>query len=355
MIGLDIGTTAVKAAQVQRKGSGYVVTGLARAGIGRASARADTTTATVEAIRKCLYLLRGPKQVVCGLSGPEVAVRLFDLPALPKRRLASAVEMEAAQVSPFDLQEAAVAFQVLHGAVSKASRLRSAGGTPATPNNRTTGLLVAAKKDAIARLQDLCAQAKARCTLVDVDGLALLNCLEACALRQPGQTILALNIGSAYTNLAVLSDDGQPFVQDIAYAGEGIVAQVGQSLETAPDAVVGALSGLEKPGLEPATLQAAVQKACAALAERVLETVRYHGARQAGAGVDKILLCGGLAEAGPVVETLATLLEGKVERWNPLASLRSTRAVRKSGLAEHGPLFAVALGLGMRSVRDVQD
>jgi Tfp pilus assembly PilM family ATPase len=278
--------------------------------------------------------------------------------------LASAVELEAAQVCPFDLQEGAVSFQVLHGAKARKS---------ATGADRTTGILAAAKKAAITRLQDLCKKAKAHCTIVDVEGLALLNCLEACGTAalgcrsermtpggggptRSGPAALVLNLGSAYTNLAILSDDGQPFVQDIAYAGAGIIEAIGQSAQATPEAVIAALSGAEtEAGIAPETLRPAVQQACATLAQRVLETVRYHGARQAGAGVDKILLCGGLAEAGPVVETLGTLLDGKAQRWNPLSSLRCTRAVRKGPLSEHGPLFGVALGLAMRSVRDVPD
>jgi Tfp pilus assembly PilM family ATPase len=66
-------------------------------------------------------------------------------------------------------------------------------------------------------------------------------------------------------------------------------------------------------------------------------------------------LCGGFAQIPAVTETLTRLLGGTVERWNPLATLPCARAVRKDEVFEEGPTFAVALGLAMRSLRDVHD
>jgi len=353
VIGLDIGTTAVKAAWIHRKGNRFIVAGLARAGIDGASSSDDIAEKTSAAIHRCVYVLGRRRDVVCGLSGPDVAVRTFELPALPEKQLASAVELEAAQVCPFDLHEGAVAYQVLRGPSAKARRHAHQKGRDKP--ERTTGILAAAKKGVIERLRELCTRGETHCVTMDVDGLALLNCLEACAIRKPTETALVLNVGSAYTNLAIVSDDELPFVLDIACAGAGIVDHLARSTKAGREAVAAALEGSEESGIAPETLRSGLREACAPLAERVLQTIRYQGARKSGPGVDRVLVCGGLAQAQPVIETLGDLLDRQVEQWDPLISLPCARAVRKSGLAERGPLFAVALGLAMRSVRDVQD
>ena len=351
LIGLDIGTTAVKAARVRRKGDVYTVLGLARAVVeqpGHENAPAAEKTAL--AIWRCVHMLRqADGAAVCGLSGPDVAVRPFDFPALPLKQLKSAVELEAAQVCPFDVNESAVAFQMLKGPSPKTLAHLSREGSV----ERMVGIFAAAKHSVIGQRRELCERGHAYCIVVDVDGLALLNCLEVCKVRQAGERALVLNMGSAYTNLAILGDDGLPFVRDIPYAAEAIVAQVSRSASQPKQAVANTLAGGDEARTRD--LRPSLNEACATLADRVLETVRYYGTRGSGPAVDRVLLCGGFAQIPAVTETLTRLLGGTGELWNPLATLPAARAVRKNEVFEQGPTFAVALGLAMRSLRDVHD
>ncbi len=355
IIGLDVGTTAIKAARIRRTGDRFDVIGLARAVIEGQPSAGNRQQHVVAAIRNCLRDLGGKDGVVCGLSGPDVAVRTFDLPPLPKKQLTSAVELEAAQVCSFDIQEGAVAFQVLRGTPKKTptktpSRSPSVG---ADKNGRLAGILAAAKKDVVAHLRELCRQSEVTCVMMDVDGLALLNCLEASRICPPGETAVVLNVGSAYVNVALLSDDGLPFVQDIAYAGQEILDHLCESTGMDRKAA-GALLEPEDKDSASESLLSGLRKACAPLAERVKETLRYHVARKSGPEVNKVLVCGGYAQPA-LVKALGSLLERQVERWNPLATLPRASTVPTKDSAQHGPQFAVALGLAMRSVRDVQD
>jgi type IV pilus assembly protein PilM len=357
IIGLDVGTTTIKAARVRRSKDRFDVLGLAQATIGQDPSAARTQESVSAAIGRCLKEMGSAESVVCGLSGTDVAVRTFDLPALPGDQLKSAVELEAAQVCPFDIQEAVIAFQVLRGTPVKASRKDS--GKPhdagSGKTERIGGILAAAKKDVVARLQQSCRQSEVTCMMVDVDGLALLNCLQACRICPPGETSVVMNIGATYTNMAILSDDGSPFVQDIAYAGQDITNHLCKSAGADRQAVIAFLGKSEEKNAPSEALQSGLKQACSPLAERVKETLRYHVARKSGPGVNRVLVCGGLGQAPRFVKTLGGLLERPVESWNPLASLSVAESVRKSESAQHGPQFAVALGLAMRSVHDVQD
>ena len=353
LIGLDIGTTAVKAARIRRKGKHITVTGLAQATLEHASSK-DTVPGdkTTLAIWRCLHMLHeSPAEVVCGLSGPDVAVRTFDFPAIPIKQLASAVELEATQVCSFEMSESTVAHQVLRGPGVKKTRRRQEPQGP----ERVVGVFAAAKNTGIQQVQEQCRSGGAHCVMVDVNGLALLNCLEACHIRKPGETALVLNVGNVFTNLAIISDDGLPFVRDIPYAADAIINQVCKSTGSPRPTIAGALAGTDEARFALQNLAPAVQEACSTLANRVLETVRYHGTRQSGPPLDRILLCGGMAQATVVQEALAGLLGGKVELFNPLAALACTRAVHKSEAAGQGPVFVVALGLALRSLSDVHD
>ena len=348
LIGLDIGTTSVKAARIRRQGDRVTVTGVARAVIepaGQSSASPDEKVAM--AVWRCLRMLRGRGGVVCSLAGPEVAVHTFEFPMLPRHQLASAVELEAAQVCPFEVSEGAVAYHVLQG--SPAGRGKPADG------QRIRGFFAAARNKIIQHRKALCERGDATCVVMDVDGLALLNCLEACRPRKSGEAAMVLNVGYTYTNVAIVSDDGLPFVRDISYASDHILTRISQMIEAPRQAVAAAMEGGVQSEIPHAKLGPAVRQACAALADRVAETLRYHGTRKSGPAVDRVYLCGGFTQSGAVAKALISLLPAKTELWDPLAILPCTRSVRKSPAVEHGPAFAVAVGLAMRTLRDVHD
>jgi len=350
LIGLDIGTTAVKAARIRRKGRHILVTGLAWAALDALEAVSPEGSPVSDkialAIWRCVKILRNDA-AVCSVSGPDVAVRTFEFPALPRKELASAMELEAMQVCPFEISEGAVAYQVLRGPTGRVGKGESA--------ERMVGIFAAAKNTMIRRHKELCEQGKARCVVVDVDGLALLNCLEACNLRNEGEAALVLNIGSACTNVAIISDDGLPFVRDIVYAGDHIVSHICRSTGSPKKTVAAALAGSDADPALLERVQPSLKEACSTLADRVSETMRYYGTRQSGPAVDRIFLCGGLSQSWAVADVLVPMLPGETQLWDPLTILPCTRSVRRNKAAEHGPAFAVALGLALRMLRDVHD
>jgi len=349
LVGLDIGTTSVKAARIRRRGDRVTVASIARSAIESAVAPgAPADDKIVMAVWRCLRVLGGRAGVVCSLAGPDVAVRTFEFPALPRHQLASAVELEAAQVCPFEVSEGAVSYHVLGGPPAK-------GAKPPADAQRLRGFFAAARNKIIQHRKGLCERGDATCVVMDVDGLALLNCLEACKKHKTREAAMVLNVGYAYTNVAIISDDGLPFVRDISYAGGHILTRISQIIELPRPAVAAALEGGAETEIPRSRLQPAVRQACTGLADRVAETLRYHGTRKSGPPVDRVYLCGGFTQSGAVAKALISLLPAKTELWDPLAVLPCTRAVRKSPAVEFGPAFAVAVGLAMRTLRDVHD
>src|SRR4030042_31810 len=104
VMGLDIGASAVKLVTLRKDDSGYAMTAVGLAEI--AAGRDDKSD--IKAIRNCFVStrLRSKKRLktrlaVCGVSGPEVAVRDFEFSALADENVEGAVLLEAAQVCPF--------------------------------------------------------------------------------------------------------------------------------------------------------------------------------------------------------------------------------------------------------------
>ncbi len=115
VLGLDIGSSTVKVVQLYKDDSGYAVTA---AGIAEIAASEDDNNHrkinTVKAIRECFESVPGmTKMAVCGLSGPEVAVRDFEFPSLTTSELGGAVMFEASQVCPFNAAESAIDYHLI--------------------------------------------------------------------------------------------------------------------------------------------------------------------------------------------------------------------------------------------------
>jgi len=365
VLGLDIGSFAVKIVRLRKDDAGYVVTG---AGIANILPSEDSDNHrkidTVKAIRQCLQLTGIKTELaVCGLSGPEVAVRDFEFPLLPPEEIEGAVLLEASQVCPFNSGDSAVDYQLISDG-----------------DDKTRGVLVAATNALIKSRIQLVEEASLKCVLMDIDGLALLNCFNGAlngnqksqsgsfksktlepSVPTPaetsngvGQAVAILNVGSSYTTLAIMGDDGWPFIRDITYAGDDIIKQIATENGMSTEAVKGILSGDSAPA--KTQFYDSLKKACQKLIVDVAETFRYYAAHEKSTLVDKILVCGGFALAKGFVELLNSRLSAEAVLWNPFDKIRCDAGcnprgiIQKNILQKNGPAMAVAAGLAMRSI-----
>jgi len=334
VLALDIGSSAVKIVQMDKHNGGYAVTA---AGIAEIAASKDNNNQreinTTRAIRECLESTGiRTRMAVCGVSGPEVAVRYFKFPLLPPEEIDGAVTLEAAQVCPFSVEDGAVDYQLI-----------------SSDKNNVAGTLVAATNKVIKNKVQLAKNASLDCVLIDVDGLALLNCLSQYEKSEAGRTTAVLNVGDSFTTLAIMSNNGLPFIRDMAYAGDGIVEEIATENNVSTESIKNILWG--DSGEAQLELGDSLERACQKLIADVTETLRYYAAQERAAIVEKIFICGGFALVGGFVEVLDKELDATTVLWNPFDKMRCDAGrFCKDILAKRGPAMAVAAGLAMRSI-----
>ena len=368
VVGLDIGSSQVRLIQLRKDSGGYAVTA---AGVTEIAASEGSNSRrkinTISAIRQCVELSGIKTELaVCGVNGPEVAVRHFEFPPLPSEEIEAAVSLEASQVCPFNAGDSAIDYQLIPDG-----------------DDKTRGVLVAATNVLIRRKIQLAKAAHLKCVLMDVDGLALLNCfnelhsesekqqthpvrgtppcgnpnktLESSAPPKAGisngahgMTVI-LNIGGSCTTLAIMGDNGWPFVRDMTHAGDDIVKQLATENDMSVEAVKEMLSS-DSP-TEQIEHYDSVKNACHKLIVDVAETLRYYVAQEKSTLADKIFVCGGFALARGFIELLSSQLAVEAILWNPFDKIRCDVGQRcKDIFAKEGPAMAVAAGLAMRSI-----
>ncbi|MHC4328055.1 MAG: type IV pilus assembly protein PilM [Planctomycetota bacterium] len=337
ILGLDIGSSTVKMVALRKNGAGYSAVAAGITEIAPSENNDDHHGKnTVAAIRECLErTMAKRKLVVCGISGPEVAVRDFELPSLSAAEMASAVSLEASQVCPFPAEDSTVDYQLMSDA-----------------DKKTKGVLVAAMNTLITDKVQFAKEAHLKCVMMDVDGLALLNCFEGLAdgreESEAGRNVAILNVGGSHTTVAILDNDGWPFIRDMTYAGDDIVRQVAADNGTSTEIIKGILCG--DPAAIGPEVRESMERACQKLIADITGTLRYYAA-QDKSNVEKLLVCGGFALAGGFIELLNGKLGIESVLWNPFERMHcSASRKRQEVFAKAGPALAVAAGLAMRSI-----
>ncbi len=357
VFGLDIGSSSVRMVQLMKNNDGYAVVAACVSDIKQNDGDiAVKEEDVVQAVRRCVASAqKHGRWAVCSVSGPEVAVRPFKFPPLQSEELDGAVRLEASQVCPFNVDDGVVDYQIVPSG---------------EPDNAATGVLVAAPNDVIRRKVRITGKAALDCVLMDVDGLALLNCLiesKNSGTNPPAGSELAfeprglakadittsavLDIGTSCTTLAVMGETGLPFIRTVPYAGNDIVAQIAKENNVRPDVVRNEIYGCASPTIPAQNLQTSMEKACVKLVNDVAETLRYHSTQEKSSPVEQLLVCGTFGMVKGFVDILNKQLPIKAVLWNPFDTMKcSVDRQCLDVIQSKGPEMVVAAGLAMRSV-----
>ncbi|HEV58022.1 MAG TPA: hypothetical protein ENN87_11110 [Phycisphaerales bacterium] len=347
LIGLDIGTAWVKLVQLRRDNNGYVGTKIAVEPIeADGSDEPPAEVRVARAVRQCLKQAGVNAHAVCAVCGPEVMVRTFRFPHLPAEALGQAVLLEAQQVCPLDITTSVVDYRLVQPPDPSAKEDDAASEGPASKQ----GVLVVAPNETIQRQVQQARAGSAKVALVDVEGLALLNCVSAFEHREHHTSIAVVNVGKTYTNVAVLGSDGLPFIRDLPTAANDIIASIAQTTGNDPNTVEQAVADPEKATTLGLDMPAALRESCRGLVTSISETLRYYGLQEGADPIRRILLCGGFALVGEFVQMLDHALTEEVVVFNPFAEIPWVGDRTGLEWAQRvGPVLAVATGLAMRT------
>jgi type IV pilus assembly protein PilM len=345
VFGLDVGLSYVKAVQLRQDENGYSVIAAGRTEVmgDGADDRAKINN-LVTAIRKCVKSARiKTKHAVCGICGPSVALRPFKLPVMETKEIEEAVLSEAEQVCPFERGQFIVDYQLFHNARGKLQESANS-----QQNNKIQGVFAAAATNMIGYKNQLVKAASLNCVLMDVDGLALLNCFLECEKPERSETIAILGVGEAFTNLVISGSNGTPFVRDIPHAADEIINHVAGEHNLSGQAARDILCG--SPDKDIGEFKGSLERSSAKLIADIAQTLRYYTVEE-GQGVAKIFVCGGFAGTNGFIELLNNQLPLEVVLWNPFNKMRYGGAAHGiEMLKEQGFALALAAGLAMRTI-----
>jgi type IV pilus assembly protein PilM len=344
LVGLDIGSSAVKAVELKPAGRGYRV-----AAYGSEPLPPDSivdgaiidAAAVADAVRR-LFESRGlrTRDVAASLSGSSVIVKKITLPAMSQAELADSIYWEAEQYIPFDIQDVNLDYQVLEPADKG-----SASGSIEV-------LLVAAKKEKIADYTGVISQAGRAAVVVDVDAFALQNAYEINYGIEPGSIVVLLNAGAGATNINILSGEQSVFTRDVSIGGNAYTEAIQRELNLPQEAADQLKRGASVDGVSYDDARPVLRAVTENVMLEIQKTFDFFKATAESERIDRIVVSGGASRAEGLTEMLAERFEAPVDTFDPFRKIAFDAKKLGGDPAAIGPTAAVAVGLALRRAGD---
>jgi len=345
VVGLDIGSSAVKAVELKPAGKGFRVVALASEPVPPDSIVDGAIidgAAVADAIRR-LFENKAfkTKEVAASLSGNAVIVKKISLPVMTEAELSESIYWEAEQYIPFDIQDVNIDYQILD---------------PGTgPNSKGTMdvLLVAAKKEKIADYTGVIAQAGRVPVVVDVDAFALQNAYETNYGLDVESVTVLLNAGASAININILSGGQSVFTRDISVGGNAYTEAVQKELNLPFESAEQLKKGEPVDGHTFEEARPILQAMTDSVLMEIQKTFDFFKASATSDRIDRVLLSGGASRVDGFQKALEDRFATVIEPFNPFQKVAFDPG--KLGIANPDavlPATAVAVGLALRRAGD---
>jgi type IV pilus assembly protein PilM len=345
VVGLDIGSSTVKAVELKPAGKSFRVTAFAVEAVPPDSIVDGAIIdggAVADAIRR-LFQNKAftTKDVAASLSGNAVIVKKISLPVMTDAELAESIYWEAEQYIPFDIQDVNLDYQILDP------------GTGADAKGTMEVLLVAAKKEKIADYTGVIAQAGRVPIVVDVDAFALQNAYEANYGPEPDAVVVLLNAGASAININILGGGQSLFTRDISMGGNAYTEAIQKELNLPFDAAELAKKGQPVDGITYDDVRPVLHAMTENVLLEIQKTFDFFKATAASDRIDRILLSGGASTVDGFAESLAARFGAPVEPFDPFRKINcDAQKLQIDDLPHLLPTAAVAVGLALRKAGD---
>lgn len=342
IIGLDIGSTAVRAAELTFGSGGpgkgdATLTGFAQVPLplGALQDGEVVEPGTVSSVIKLVWD-QGKftsKDVVMGVGNQRVIVREAELPWQPLEGLRKSLPYQAQQLLPTAAGDALLDFV-------------PTGEYEAEDGRFVEGLFVAAIRETVTANVLAAEAGGVRPVLVDLNPFAIARSLTRGDLNN--YTVACVDVGSRITNL-VITEKGKPrFVRVLPHGGQ-------EATDTVAHAMGGTAVEAERMkrelgvGYQVPANQTHIAEALLGTTTGLIEAIRstfvYYQSKGLGAPIDVIVLSGGGALLNGFGQFLSSATRLPVQLGNPFERVKVAKGVDTSALRGVEQTAAVALGL----------
>ncbi|MCU1456812.1 MAG: type pilus assembly protein PilM [Actinomycetia bacterium] len=339
LIGLDIGTNAVRVAEIE-PGDPPVLRAFGQVALPPDAMREGevvdpaAVTAAITRLWKELGLKKGDVRIA--IASPRVVVRLVDLPTMSDDDLRGALQFQAQELIPIPLADAVMDFQPLEA-------------VPGPEGQQLTRiLLAAAPAENVARLVGAVRAAGLRATAVDLVPLALVRSLGRNVLLGDEGAEAIVSVGAGVT-VVVVHEGGVPrFVRVLGTGGRAFTDAITEALNIEPDAAEALKRQGSAAGDDFTPARQAMARPTDALLEDIRGSIDYYRTQSGATEIRQVVITGGGSQLEGLGPQLAQLTGVEVVEGRPRAGLTvGDIGFPREDLPNLDPYLAVPVGVAL--------
>lgn len=345
LMGLDIGSSAIKLVQMSEIKRGY---SLEKFGVipldpelivdGTVMDAGRVTDAIRQLVAEQKFKLR---EVAMAVSGHSVIVKKIQVPVMSEDELEESIKWEAEQYIPFDINDVNLDFHILDYNDGAENR------------DQMSVVLVAVKKDKLNEYTALITEAGLTPVVVDVDAFCLENMYGINYDVRQGEVIALINIGASVANINIVKNGNYAFTRDISIGGNRYTETVQKELNLSYDEAERAKKGERVDGVNPETLTSVIETVNGEVTSEIMRSFDYFKTTSVQEKVDKVILSGGGAKIRGLLPYLSERLGVKVEVANPFNHVEiNPKLFDVQYIKDMAPQAAVGVGLAIRRLGD---
>jgi type IV pilus assembly protein PilM len=341
MVGVDIGSSSVKAVELQGKNGDFQLVSLGYESLEPDSV-VDGQIMELNSVSNAISNIFNEhkiktNRVAAGVNGHSVIVKNIILPQMSSAELQESFAWHAEEHIPFDIADVTLDYHVT-----------------GTTDDAIHVLMAACKRDKVANLKQAIQLAGKQPAIIDVDAFALQNCYELNYDPQPNEVVALLNIGASTTNINILNGNRSVFTRDASFGGNQYTSLLQKELGLTFEHAEQVKRGMPLPEpVEDRDIIPILESVSDILALEIQKTMDFYRAtvEDGGVAVEKILVSGGGSKLAGLIDFLAKQFEMPVEIFDPFRKIKvDSRGFDPEYMREVIPEMAIAVGLALRGV-----
>ena len=341
-IGLDVGSTAVRAAELA-EGSPPTVVRAAQVPL-PAGAVENGEVRDTEAVSEGLRELwtRGgfkSRKVWMGVGNQRVVVREIALPTMPEKELRQSLGFQVQEFIPMPVDDAVLDYHLIEELEVEGRQMLRL-------------LLVAAQKAMVDTLVTSATNAKLEPMGLDLVPFAMVRAVGATGAgmeleRTGGEAVV--DVGAHVTNIVVHAGGETRFVRILPSGGRDITVAIARGL-TVEDDIAERLKRGEIVEDSTATpeqaLEVAMQRATQ-FVDEIRSSLEFYTAQTQGARIERLLISGGGSKLKGFIDIVRQRIPVTVEPGRVFSKVGSQLSLSEDAQAEAEPVLATAVGLAI--------
>lgn len=344
VIGLDIGSNAIKMVEIDRsKKFTLEFAGIAALPDGTV---VDKSLKKPDVIRNAISALyrnskSNSKRVAVSLAGKSVIIKQVSMTSMNDGQLEKQIQLEAEPYIPFDIKDVNLDWYIM-------------GERPEREGTMDV-VLVAAKKDYMAEYLDLITSLGLTPIVVDVDPFALEVMYEFSYPNVQEEVVALVNVGASTININILKSGASQYTRDLPIGGDSITREIMRLLDVDFSWAENIKHGARVEGINSKNLRKIFQRSIDYFVSELQKILDFFSTNVSYDPIQKIFLSGGAAGTYGLISTMESELNIPVEVVDPFRGLRPAEQIFDLDYLNYiGPSMAVAVGLALREEKDKQ-